>query len=275
MMRLVCMGGLILSGCYTADIMVNPPDAGSEAGRLGQCIDCPDVEWVKIPGGSFVMGDNAVPIRSPEHRVTLPDFWMSRVEVTVASYEACVANGACQSASTHTGCTADLGDSELPINCVSWLEAYDFARWIGGSLPSEAQWAYAALSAGQTQRFPWGEEEASCAHAVTEGCASEAQIVCSVRGGESAQTLCDLIGNVAEWTGDDWHDDYEGAPTDEQSWLSPHNPGESLWTTPQPAKVVRGGSYLGSIDTARTRFRARHDRGSREVGFRVVRATPP
>jgi sulfatase modifying factor 1 len=275
MMRLICMG-LVLNGCYfTADVMLYPPDAGPEAGQLGQCIDCPNVEWIKIPGGSFVMGDDTLPTRSPEHRVTLPDFWMSRVEITVASYKACIADGACKIAGTYSGCTADLGDPDLPINCVSWAQAYSFSRWLGGSLPTEAQWAYAALSAGQTQRFPWGEEDASCERAVTEGCAPGPLAVCSTREGESAQTLCDLIGNVSEWTADDWHDDYEGAPTDERSWLSPHNPGESLFDTPRPAKVMRGGDYTNSIDTARTRFRGWPDSRYQNVGFRIVRKTQP
>ena len=61
--------------------------------------------------------------------------------------------------------TPDPGSNEtLPINCISWSEAYAFCIWDGGFLPSEAEWNYAATGGSarsdcSDQRiYPWGDD---------------------------------------------------------------------------------------------------------------------
>ena len=73
----------------------------------------------------------------------------------------------------------------------------------------------------------------------------------------------DMIGNVAEWTLDCWHDSYQRAPVDGSAWV---NPG-------CPRRVVRGASWSSAPDQARSAARqsAPAATTTARLGFRVVR----
>jgi formylglycine-generating enzyme required for sulfatase activity len=75
--------------------------------------------------------------------------------------------------------------------------------------------------------------------------------------------LYDMGGNVSEWVGDCWHDNYIRAPRTAESWV---NPGCSR-------RVIRGGSWGSAPDMVRSAYRqgADADLRSARVGFRVVR----
>jgi formylglycine-generating enzyme required for sulfatase activity len=48
------------------------------------------------------------------------------------------------------------GNENLPINCVTWQEAFAFCIWDGGFLPSEAEWGYAAAGGSELREYAWG-----------------------------------------------------------------------------------------------------------------------
>ncbi len=247
------------------------------------------IKWVKIPGGSFMMGsqtgDAEVGEESdevPVHRVVIKPFQMAQSEVTVRQYKACVDAKACTPPDKGNHCNwGVIGREDHPVNCVDWLQAKTFSEWVGGRLPSEAEWEYAARSAGKDQEYPWGNEEATCERAVMprdgqDGCGKDSTWpVCSKPKGNTAQGLCDMAGNIREWTQDWWHDSYEGAPTDGSARENPS--GESL-----QARVNRGGDwqrvgvmadfrlspYLRSSHRNRDHYTYRFS----DLGFRPVRA---
>jgi formylglycine-generating enzyme required for sulfatase activity len=201
--------------------------------------------WVTICGGSFQMGSTYWPDCQPVHLVTVPTFEMLQTEVTVAQYQECVTDESCTVPYAEGGCAPTdkgnwgaAGREDHPVNCVNWQQAVDFCTWVGGRLPSEAEWEYAARSGGQDIIYPWGNETATCAYAVMAeygyGCGTgNTMAVCSKANGNSDQGLCDLAGNVDDWLQDWYHNDYSDAPTDGSAWEDPV--GEK--------RVTRGGSF--------------------------------
>jgi sulfatase modifying factor 1 len=200
----------------------------------------------------------------PVHRVTVPTFEITKTEVTVLQYQVCVDASICTEPIEPTldqYCNLGKPDREdHPVNCVDWEQAGVFCRWSGGRLPTEAQWEYAARGGGDDIEFPWGNQPATCHYAVMkdqtvggDGCGQDRTWpVCSKTAGNTAQGLCDMSGNVLEWVRDQYHDSYQGAPTDGSSW-------EDLWFA---ERVCRSSS----IKSGPQRLRA----SSRDYGDRFV-----
>ena len=184
---------------------------------------------------------------------------MAKTLVTNKQYKTCVDAGACTAAQDDQGATFD-GDDQ-PVIDVDWNQAAAFSKWAGGRLPSEAEWEFAARSAGKDYKYPWGNEEPTCERAVIPGCGSATAPVCSKPAGNTQQGLCDMAGNVWEWVQDRWHKDYSGAPTD-----------GSAWEDSGSARITRGGSWNNNGPVARSAYRQGLDAGRRYyVGLRPAR----
>jgi formylglycine-generating enzyme required for sulfatase activity len=138
--------------------------------------------------------------------VEVAPFSVDRREVRAREFARCVRAGACDEA-TFTAARArsecgygDAAREERPMNCVSWWGAAQYCRWRGARLPTEAELEIAARGAGD-RRHPWGGAALDCGRAVIGGCgASGPRPPCSAPAGNSPEGLCDLVGNVDEWT---------------------------------------------------------------------------
>ena len=215
-------------------------------------------------------------------QIKVTGFKMLSHEVRVADYKACVVAGACSSIKIDKkNCHSALGDMlEHPINCVSWQQARDFAHWVGGELPSEVQWEYAARSAGQFARYPWGKQDADCERAVIrksnsgkkssklKGCGQgSAWRTCSKSSGTSQQGLCDMIGNVWEWTLDEYRPNYDRQQVTERAvCIDPNCKDHS-----NIQRVIRGGGYMTKVSGANATMRSKSDRPAAGIGFRVIK----
>jgi len=238
---------------------------------LGHCMALPT--WMPIRGRSFEMGSTTgQSSEQPVHTVVVPDFEMTRSEITVLQYTACVDDGTCDPPGEGQNCNwEETGYGDHPINCVQWTQAKVYCTWAGGRLPTEAEWEYAARSGGQDVDYPWGNDTATCQYAVMYdgsaiGCGTGRTMpVCSKPQGNTQQGLCDMAGNVWEWTEDDWHPNYEDAPSDGSAWVDRPRASD---------RVLRGGGYgSGQANSLRAanRFHYSVTETYSAVGVRCVR----
>lgn len=206
------------------------------------------VEWVRIPGGSFLMGsEKGNENERPVHRVRVRTFEMAKTLVTNRQYAACVDAGACVAA---VFAPYFMKGPDHYLSDMDWNQAQAFCAWVQGRLPSEAEWEYAARSAGRAWEYPWGDEQATCQRAVIntgeDSCGNPAALpVCSRPRGNTKQGLCDMAGDAWEWVQDWYHPSYGGAPADGSAWEDPA--GEF--------RVARGGAYNGDASRVRAAYR--------------------
>jgi len=231
---------------------------------------------VKLPGVVFAMGSDNIE-EGPRHIVELSAYHIAKSMITNLEYAyflnaECVQNeldGTYVYLNTiNKMCRIEFKKDKLqpkpgyeahPVSCVNWFGAIRFAKWVGGRLPTEAEWEYAA-SSGAENTFPWGNEQP------TPEFANYAEYV-----GDTTQIdsyppntfgLFDMAGNLCEWCSD-WYS-LRYYPQSEKK-----NPSGPILGTD---RVVRGGSWSYSADKLRCRNRDRRwpRVGYTTVGFRIV-----
>ncbi|MEZ4317754.1 MAG: SUMF1/EgtB/PvdO family nonheme iron enzyme [Myxococcota bacterium] len=246
---------LLLAAC-TGPVDTDPlPLDTSEAFETDVSVEEP---WVLIPGGTFLMGSagpDAEYDEQPQHEVTVGRFAILRHEVLVSDYAGCVADGVCTL--PDPGCFDPSTPPNTPMTCIDWIKAADVCWWLGGRLPSESEWEFAATSRGTADtEYPWGDEPYDCTRANTglaeDGGASCGSgegpwLPCTHPAGDTPLGLCEMGGNVFEWTADFYWDDYTGHPTD----------GSARTDMLFDFRVMRGGG-VGSIVEPRVRERTYH-----------------
>ena len=203
----------------------NQPDLDLEKFEVNGVV----FEMVYVPGGTFEMGataeqgDDASDKEKPAHKVTLSGYYIGKYEVTQAQWKAIMGNNPSES----------KGDN-LPVECVSWDDCQEFIRKLNQltgkkfSLPTEAQWEYAARGgkSGGTKysgsnnigNVAWYYENSGInTHPVGEKSPNDFGIY-------------DMSGNVCEWC-QDWYGKYYS-----YSQTNPTGPDSGS------RRVIRGGN---------------------------------
>jgi formylglycine-generating enzyme required for sulfatase activity len=128
---------------------------------------CPAGEVYVPPTGpdGFTMGTAEQGTRDKPHKVVLTrPFCMDASETTVAAYKACVEKQGCTPPRPELRWSTYPDRLDYPVNKVSWPQSKYFCEQQGKSLPSEAQWEWAATG-GDGRKWPWGNEAPTCDHA--------------------------------------------------------------------------------------------------------------
>jgi eukaryotic-like serine/threonine-protein kinase len=263
---------------------------------------CPE-GMLAIAGGMFFMGSegpDALDDEKPAHQVMLPPYCIGATEVTVTQYRACSNVGGCKTANFNEwpGITekdrkiydslCNFGDPERrgqnPINCVDWDMADRYCKSVGGRLPTEAEWEFAARGP-DGRAYPWGDAKPSASQ--LNACGSECGAwakqnglkiepmygaddgypntspVGSFPGGKSRFGLLDVVGNVWEWTAD-FHARYG-----KEMQRDPKGPPSGK------TRVIRGGAWNSEhASWVRPTFRYQDDPAKRSagIGFRCAKS---
>jgi len=227
---------------------------------------------IEMSGGTFWMGcrddlNNDLDCMTrelPQHQVELSPFWIMRDEATQRDFARFAAD---TGGNEPNACGSFVWDPGArpnhPVACVTWQQAREFCTWLGGDLPTEAQWEYAARGPMRNKDdyrvYPFGDADPSCDIANYFGCNGSASAVGSLND-VSPFGVREMSGNVREWCRDLYGKDY-------YSNSDPKDPSGPAGGT---SKVVRGGSWQFDSTDMRTASRKWADSFSQDLGFRCV-----
>ncbi len=220
------------------------------------------MEFVRVDGGTFMMGCRdddpmAYEHEKPAHQVRVAPFWMARFPVTQFQWKVAMGNNP-----SHFIKTPDH-----PVEQISWDDVQRFIQRLneepkGGcvfTLPTEAQWEFAATSGGKDELYAGGNE-------INDFCWYKDNSDHSTREvglkKPNSLGLFDMCGNVMEWC-DDYFDEDAYKKAVRNIPFSPRHVME---------RAVRGGAFNLDARRCRAAARRRMSQGLKYInlGFRVA-----
>ena len=267
------VGGVVIVGTALVLLLTS---------KKGKPDEFQEVEWVRIPAGEFLMGDNFNEGDSdelPVHKVYLDEYHISKYEVSIKQYFFFCDETHRKKPFNYDPSTIWAGNERLsyaplyePIHTVTYSDARDFCTWLSQKtgknvrLPTEAQWEKAARGADQ-YRYPWGNSEPDCNKAMYLDCRATASYtglvdVDALEPGRSPFGVFNMAGNVNEWCRDRYDPSYYLNSPEK----NPQGPDSGSY------RVLRGGGKYSRSTGLRSADRDFSDPqySYSSLGFRVV-----
>jgi iron(II)-dependent oxidoreductase len=274
-----------------------PANKSLDTNELGDAVIPGGRFWLGSPPDSAFVFDN----EQWAHPVEVQPFSMSRTAVTNEQFAAFIAEGGYRRpelwseagwrwrkalTAEHPAYWQPLADGQWlrrnfdqllpleqnhPILHVNWYEAEAYCRWAGRRLPTEAEWEMAASAeptsdgralTGRKRQYPWGDDPPTPERANLDWRAMGCLPVDALPAGESAFGCRQMLGNVWEWTADDFYGYPEFVPGPYKEYSAP-------WFGDH--KVLRGGCWVTRSRLIRNTYRNFYKPDRRDVwaGFRT------
>jgi len=227
---------------------------------------------VPVPAGSFMMGSpdseaGRAPEEGPQKKVTISAFWMGAKEVTHDEFwiffndESVSRNASADAVTRPTAQYIDLSwgmgkQGGFPVNSMSQRTALMYCRWLYSKtgtfyrLPTEAEWEY-ACRAGSSDPYPYGTDSSKLGEYAWFAGNSGNKYQKTGTKKPNAWGLYDMLGNVSEWTLDQYSESYLAAlKEDTDPFTEP---------TSRYPKTLKGGGYSTPASMMRCAARFRSD----------------
>jgi len=223
-------------------------------------------EMIRVKGNSFIMGSKEADEEQPVHEVRLKSFKIARYEVSNLQFAVFLNSYGSDKVLSgkytdevmiyeHTWSIwknpltnkweVQKGYEYHPILYVTWYGANAFCEYYGLSLPTEAQWEFAASGGIKSLKTEYSGND------------SINKVAWQLENSKNTSTfqvglleknelgIYDMSGNVWEWCQDSWHKDYINAPED----------GSALIDEKVARQVFRGGSWRSGAFNCRVKHR--------------------
>jgi formylglycine-generating enzyme required for sulfatase activity len=185
-------------------------------------------KMVAVPSGYFLMGSSEKEKgrhtdEGPAEKIAIDPFWMEEHEVTYDEYILFqdeskdvppVPDGITRPSPPYIDFTLGMGKTGgFPANSMSQYAAVMYCKWLYRKtgifyrLPTEAEWEY-ACRAGSATAYPFGDDETQLAKFAWYNANSGNKYHAVKLLQPNAWGLYDMLGNVAEWTTDQYYADY-------------------------------------------------------------------
>jgi serine/threonine protein kinase len=218
--------------------------------------------FVSISEGDFFRGsglESKIDVEKPRKKIYLDAYHIGIYPVTNKEYLFFLKENNMVESHIEKLC---ITKENHPVVGISWDEAMLYCAWIGGELPTEAQWEKASKGI-KNSIYPWGNEfNINCTN--IENSIGQTVPVNSYSEGISSYGCYQMSGNTWEWCRDDFIDNFYKKRESKKK-----NP---VALTNSDTKVIRGGSFNFVHSSARSSYRyyAKRNHQNDNIGFRVV-----
>ena len=219
---------------------------------------------VRVPAGAFLMGsppDQGEAHERPQHEVDLSAFLIDKTEVTWRQFGKFAQDQGRQLPRAPLWGRID----EYPVSFVLWEEAAAYCKWVGGRLPTEAEWEKAARGT-DGRKYPWGNDWDQERCNSIQGGPHRPRPVGDFPSCVSPYGALDMAGSMWEWSADRHGAGYYA----DSPRKDPQGPASGM------TRVMRGGAWMSHYQWLRTahRFKAPPTTRHAHHGFRCAQDAP-